>query len=297
MEKKRLISFSVLCVAIFCVGMVTLHHGLKEFFFSKYYCQPVFFSAAPYIAAQQRAEKEISAPVGLSAAITGEENKILFRKNIDLQMPIASLTKLMTAWVVLEHYDIGSLIPVSLQAVQKTGDCGLKEGDSFPVEDFLKSILIESCNDSAFALAEAFQSVNSFVELMNSEAEKIGLGNTKFFNPSGLDMEDGSFSNYSTARDLLSFAKAIQENHPEIFNISRSEKAVIFGDHIALNQNRILDSGLVGGKTGWTPAASGSILLVFENEGGYCVHIVLGASSPEERFQEALKLVNKYSNK
>jgi len=307
MERNKLILSSVLAISIFCLGMISLRIELENFLFSEYYSQPVFFSASVYAAAQKRAEAEISAPVALSAKVAEESEKILFKKNIDREMPIASLTKLMTAWVIFEHpeyYSLKDQVYVSLEAVQRTGDCGLKEGESFPLNDFLHSMLIESCNDSAFAVAEALMKdallssedrIQAFVGLMNLEAEKIGLENTEFLNPSGLDIKDQTFSNSSTARDLFLLAKAIQEKHPEIFEISIKKQAYIFNGRTAFNQNKILSPSIIGGKTGWTEAALGCILLVEKAEDGYFVHIVLGAESQEARFQEALKLIAKFS--
>jgi D-alanyl-D-alanine carboxypeptidase len=238
--------------------------------------------------------QQIPAPeINAESAITVESNlsesdKVLFSKNSDVQLPIASLTKLMTAIVVLENYNLSEIITVGeISDAQDPMKQDVKLGDKMPVESFLDIMLVKSSNKAAYALAEAIGEPN-FVSLMNKKAKEIGLANTYFADPTGL-----SAQNISTASDLSKLAKYILKNYTKISDISRTKEITVPNFGKVENTNELLGEipEIVCGKTGFTTQAKGCLLLVINNpkNNGYLINIILGA---DDRFLEMKKLIN-----
>ena len=221
------------------------------------------------------------------------KNKILYQKNIDTPLPIASLTKLMAAIIVLDNINLGEEVVISENAVNAYGARGgLVVNEKITVRNLLYALLIESSNDAAVALAEAVQTSAgmNFVDLMNKKAEELELKNTHFADPSGY-LPD----NISTARDLARLAKYIF-NYPLILEISKTPNINLTSvdgavKHYLSNTNELLKDlpDIVGGKTGYTQEARGCFVLITrQSEKDYLVTIILGA---QERFLEAQKLI------
>jgi len=296
-------------------GINLCQKSLEDFLFSQYY-QPPLSAQIGFAVLDAEKEKidvsnfDIEANAAISVKVDkGGKEKVLFEKNSEAPLPLASLTKLVTAWVVFEYpeyYDFSREVRISQESIKKEGDSGLSEGQIVSINDLLYSMLIDSSNDSAYAIAEALvpeteakseQIAEAFVSLMNLGAkENIGLKRTFFVNPTGLDPEDQTqIPNYSTARDLVELSKNILFKHPEIFEISKNNSALIFGDYLAVNKNIILNHNTIGRKTGWTPRAGGCILIVQKNQKGeYFINVILGTDSPDSRFSEMQKLINRY---
>jgi len=232
---------------------------------------------------------EISAESAISVKINfSGEQKIIFEKNADRKLPIASLTKLMTAIVSLENYDLLKKITVSDKAdLQDPMLIDLKKGDIFLTIDFLHIMLVESSNKAAYALAEQMGE-EKFVDLMNQKAVEIGLENTFFEDATGL-----SEKNISTAKDLAKLAEYIIKNYPEIAEITRTKNFDLPNLGKIENTNDLLveTPDIVGGKTGFTRMAKGCMLLIMDDLSGdeYFIHIILGA---DDRFLEAKKLID-----
>ncbi|MDI6591424.1 MAG: serine hydrolase [Patescibacteria group bacterium] len=237
---------------------------------------------------------EIEAKSAISVLITKEgEEKILFEKESSKILPIASLTKLMTANIVLKYYDLSKEIKISQEAVEQEEDFGkLKAGKIFSIKYLLYPLLMESSNDAAYALAEVIGQ-EAFVDLMNLEAKSLGLKNTHFFNSTGLDPKNlANPLNCSTAEDLVKLAKYLLEEQPLIWEILSTPKFTLYGPEL-INNNKLLGeiSGIVGGKTGYTEKALHCFLLVIEapKNQGEIINIVLGA---ENHFKEMKKIIN-----
>ncbi len=228
------------------------------------------------------------------------KEKILFEKESDKILPIASLTKLMTANVVLENYDLSKEIKISEKAVEQPEDLGKLVAERiFPVEYLLYPLLMESSNDAAFSLANDYDgmTIEKFVALMNSTAQKLNLNDTFFVNSSGLDPEENKPKtkiNYSTTSDLAKLTKELLKK-PLIWEILSTPKYDSYGPKL-VNTNELLGEipGIVGGKTGYTYAAGGCIILVTiaPKDSGYLVNVILGADGQNGRFGEMEKLVN-----
>ena len=139
---------------------------------------------------------ELEAKSAISVEIDNKGNqKVLFQKESNEVLPIASLTKLMTAEVVLKNYELSQVVEISKTAVAIEGESGkLKIGEIFKVQDLLYPLLMESSNDVAQALSEVIGE-RAFVDLMNFEAENLGLKNTNFVNPTGLDPDETGLLN------------------------------------------------------------------------------------------------------
>jgi len=220
-------------------------------------------------------------------AIKTDGNRVYYNKNIEMQRSVASLTKLMTAIIVLENYDLDEVIKIPLSAVRREGAMGdLKPDESITVRSLLSIMLIDSSNDAAFALAERRA---DFVSLMNKKAKELGLANTHFANPDGLDKP----GNYSSALDIEKIFSYLINTYPEAFEILKTKNMVVYSadgktEHRLKNTNELLGkvNEVVAGKTGYTDEAGGSLILLTENN---IITVVLG--SPD-RFSESEKLIN-----
>lgn len=248
-------------------------------------------------------EIEAKSAISLKINQKGEE-EILFEKDSMRPLPIASLTKLMTSFIAFQIYDPQTLLFISKEAISQQENIGnFKIGERISVENLIKSALLESSNDSTFALAEGIISsqnkvgVENFVKFMNLEARNLNLENTFFVNPTGLDSE---FSNYSTAKDLAKLSRIILEKNPKIFDISSKKELVITDEngkfhHLAINRNKLIEENLeiIGQKTGYTEKAGGCMILILKNEKGeYIINVILGTPTLEKRESEMKKLIN-----
>ncbi len=261
------------------------------------------------LAAEPESEQglEIEAKAVLSVKYTPQgEKEILYQMNEREKLPIASLTKLITASISSDIYPAEQKLQITKKAVQQPGERGwLRPGEMISVNDLLNMTLIESSNDAAYALSEGKFSIDEylfeqerFIELMNLKIAEIELKNTEFFNPTGLDNGNG-FNNYSTADDLVKLAYHISEKYPDILEISnKTEHQALdsLGDHHHLikNINQLVGKvpNVIGGKTGYTEKAGGCIILILEDDDSLLINVILGANSPEARFQEMEKLIN-----
>lgn len=241
----------------------------------------------------------IAAAASISVEIDpGGREKVLFEKNAAQKMPIASLTKLMTAIIASEFYHDSHRIEISKAAVSQPEESGnLTVGEILQVKDLLCCMLIESSNDAAFALSEP-ASTAGFTDLMNLKAKELGLNNTYFFNPAGIDLDDSTEeSNYSTAQDLAKLTKYLLAEHPEILNILSKKEYDLYLEngvlhHTLENTNQLLGEipEIIGGKTGYTEEAGGCLLLILKGKepGTYLINVILNS---QDRFGEMRQLI------
>ena len=213
---------------------------------------------------------DVCLPAGdasLPAALTGvsargavlmeaESGDVVFGQNENARLPMASTTKIMTALVALEQLPLDTVVTVTRESVGVEGSSiYLVEGEVLTLEQLLYALLLESANDAAAAIAVAVAgSVEDFAVLMNEKAAELGLADTHFVNPHGLDHED----HYTTARELALIAKEAL-NNPAFREICSSRRKTIplHGDEgvrVLINHNKLLTSyeGCIGVKTGFT---------------------------------------------
>lgn len=205
--------------------------------------------------------------------LDADSGEVLFAQNADTRSLIASTTKIMTAVVVLEHCPLDMEYTVPPQATKIEGSSiYLKAGETLTIRDLLYGMLLHSGNDAAVALALACSdSVPEFVALMNLKAQQLGLKNTHFENPNGLDGEQ----HYSTAADLAQITRYALEN--DEFRKIVSTKSIRIGNRVLTNHNKLLWSveGAIGVKTGYTKAAGRILVSAVERHGRRLIAVTI----------------------
>ncbi len=220
---------------------------------------------------------------------------VLYKKNIDDQVAIASLTKLMTAIVASE--DLGfkeSLTITADDALKVSPYLGLVVGDKVEPEDLVKAMLLGSANDAALTLANHFPNKADFVSKMNAKAKELGMSDTHFSNPVGFD----SVENYSTAKDLrklVSYAINILP-YDQIWNkqASYSFQSELGKTYKIKNSNDLVFEykNIKSIKTGYTAKAQGNMIVEAVNDkGNKVIAIVLGAADRNDSTLEVIKYV------
>jgi len=289
--------FSAFLITLFLGWGVNVSTGyLEGFLFSQFYYSPQLFSAQALQTSFLSPKKEIpqiEAKSALSVKVDrAGSQRILFEKNPDEILPIASLTKLMAALIVFENYDLSEKIRISREATDQPEDTGqLKIGEKLSIENLLYMMLIESSNDAAYAISDLIGK-DALVDLMNIEAKFLDLKNTHFVDPGGWGPE-----NYSTARDLVQFSQYLLEKKSEIFKITKIPEFDLYDPdgifhHHLLNTNELLKEypQIIGGKTGETSQAKGCLLLILRDpkDNSLLINVILGS---EDRFGEMEKLI------
>lgn len=243
---------------------------------------------------------ELVAPVLKSRAVMAvdtQSNIILFQENAHKRLPVGSLTKLMTAYIVLHENKPDQIATVSREAINVPGSkVWLYPDEKITVGQLLYGMLIPSGNDAARVLAEHNAGTEkTFVEKMNGYAKIFGMHNTRFTNPSGLDHPD----NYSTAFDMTILAQKLIEDHNEILDIVKNRTFTIASEngklkHELKSTNDLLEGYLPvkGLKTGSTPQAGECFIGLIGNEKNPESDILTIVIGSPNRFQETKVLVD-----
>src|SRR5690625_1617617 len=209
-----------------------------------------------------------------------ESGRILYEKKPYEQKSIASLTKVMTAIVAIENGQLNDMVTVSNRAIYTTGSSiYLQKNEQMTLEDLVYGLMLRSGNDAAVAIAEHIGgSVEGFVYLMNEKASYLGLTNTQFANPHGLDEENHYSSAYDVAK-LMQYAMG-NETFKQIAGTTsyQSKKRTYKWN----NKNRLLNqlyNYCTGGKTGFTKKAGRTLVTTAEKDGLYLIAVTLNASN------------------
>ncbi|MES2952956.1 MAG: serine hydrolase [Patescibacteria group bacterium] len=220
----------------------------------------------------------------------------IYSKNAELQLPIASITKLMTAYVAASASS-SAPVRVSKEALGEEGDSGLYVGENWRLADLISFTLITSSNDGAAAIASALGSRVRFVETMNEKARTLDLKQTYFLNPTGLDISPEQSGGYSSAHDVAALLSHIISEQPAIIEktgLSNLAFQSLSGfTHEARNTNKDLESefAVFASKTGLTDLAGGNLALAYDaGPGRPMIAVVLG-SSAEGRFADMRLLI------
>jgi len=222
--------------------------------------------------------------------------RIIMEHNSHERLPPASLTKMMTAYIVERELDEGriamtDMVPISVKAWRTGGSrTFVQEGTQVSVENLLKGVIIQSGNDASVALAEFVAgSEDAFVDIMNQQARQLGMNNTNFENATGLPHPD----QYSTAYDLALLAKAIIEDYPENYPLY-AVKSFTYNNIRQPNRNSLLwrDESVDGLKTGHTEEAGYCLVASAKRDNTRLIAAVMGASSAEVRAREVQKMLN-----
>ena len=185
-----------------------------------------------------------------------DNEQLMYSKNINATIAPASLTKLMTSLILIENYNLSDYIEISLPSdyIYEGKVAYLKSGQKMTIESLLEFILIYSANDACFAVAQLFnENTDDFLALMNKRAKQLGMNNTNFKNPDGLD-QDG---HYTTLSDLLILSKEVIDNYELLSIIMRKSfiSNIEGEDKVYLNTNKLIERNFYGLKTGWTNEA------------------------------------------
>jgi len=218
----------------------------------------------------------------------------LFYLNTYKIWPMASLTKLLTAIIVIENIGENKKIEINEAAVATEGEAGnLKSGEVYTARDLLKIMLLTSSNDAAAAF-ENYLGKGEFVRLMNEKLKELGMTQTRVYDASGLEDE-----NVSAASDLLRLSKYILEKEPQIFNWTRQQSQLIqplndVTSRTILNINGLVEeAGFLGGKTGTSDKAKQNEIAIFSQNGKRFIIIVLGSADRDKEIRNLLNWVGR----
>ncbi len=256
----------------------------------------IFLALIPGISWAQSEEKTLQ-EAQFYFLVDADTNEVLLSKNADLRIAPSSMTKIMTAYVVFSQIQKGNInfnkqCTVSREAWRKSGSSMfLNYGDIVTVEDLVKGLLVVSGNDAAIALAQNISgSVNNFVALMNQEAQELGLKNSHFRNPHGLN-EPG---HYMSLRDLATLTTRLYENFPQYSHYLGIEEFT-YGKITQRNRNPLIKhdyEGTVGGKTGHTNEGGYGIVGVVKRDHRRLIAVVNKARTPKKREEIVKALLN-----
>jgi D-alanyl-D-alanine carboxypeptidase len=256
------------------------------------YLLPVANPAYAPVRDSRVVEPELDANVGLLMHL--ESGRVLFEKNRTIQVPVASLTKLLSALVVRDLLDGEAFITVASTSIRVDGQKQtLYQDERIRVRDLVAMMLVESSNDAAYALAaEARAQGHDFIARMNEKAGALGMDGCKFTDPAGLDD-----SAYCTADAMMRLARASLRQAPELWSIMAQPRIQVASadgriTHDVASTNELLGliGGIIGGKTGNTDGALGCMLLAVQapDGRGTLVSVILGSRS---RFGDTRTLI------
>ncbi|WP_021029112.1 D-alanyl-D-alanine carboxypeptidase family protein [Litchfieldella anticariensis] len=257
-------------------------------------------SATPSPQPEPSPQTMVPSPPQLAASswilMDADSGEVLVEHNADERLPPASLTKLMTAYLVERELNQGNvsmddMVSVSEKAWRTGGSkMFIEVGNQVPLKDLLYGIIIQSGNDASVAVAEHLAGgERPFADLMNQHATRLGMNNTNFVNATGLPNAE----HYSSARDLALLSRHIINDYPEHYAIY-AERYFTYNDIRQPNRNRLLwrDSSVDGLKTGHTEEAGYCLVASAKRDDMRLISVVMGTSSEEARVQETQKLMS-----
>jgi D-alanyl-D-alanine carboxypeptidase len=265
----------------------------------------IVFSGSPahahyhrYVRVYHRPHVEAYAPPAASIVVDGNTGTILHASNAEAARHPASLTKIMTLYLLFERLDAGKIkldSPLKISehaAEQAPTKLDLKPGSTLRVEDAIKAVVTKSANDAAVAIAENLGGdEDQFAKIMTEKAHALGMTHTTYVNASGLPDDD----QITTAQDQALLGRAIQERFPQYYRYFSTEEFVYRG-HAIRNHNHLLGvvSGVDGIKTGYTRASGFNLVTSVHRDGRYIVAVVLGGRSAGERDAHMRALINEH---
>jgi D-alanyl-D-alanine carboxypeptidase len=256
-----------------------------------------FYRRVHYVHRVQR-HTEVYAPPSSSIIVDGNTGQVLQASNPDASRHPASLTKIMTLYLLFERLDAGKVkLDTPLKVSEHAADqdptkLELKPGQSIAVEDAIKGVVSRSANDAAVVIAESIAgSEADFAKLMTQKAHALGMNHTTYVNASGLPDDD----QITTARDQALLGRAIQERFPGYYKYFSTRSFVFHGEAIG-NHDRLLGEvdGVDGIKTGFTRASGFNLVTSLHRDGRYIVGVVLGGPSAGERDAHMRELISEH---
>lgn len=221
----------------------------------------------------------------------------IFSYNADKQLPLASLTKVMTALVSAQNLTAEQIITIQAIDLAPLGESGLVVGEKWTAKNLVDFTLTTSSNDGAAALARAVAGdVPTFTKMMNDQAEAIGLTETYFLNPTGLDLGSQNSGAYGTASDIAVLMAYIATHYPDLMQATEKPSIRVSSldqiAHYGPNTNKITREipGLLASKTGFTDLAGGNLAILMDAGLDQKIAIVVLGSSEDGRFRDVKKL-------
>jgi D-alanyl-D-alanine carboxypeptidase len=244
------------------------------------------------------AHAESYTPPSSAIVVDGNTGAVLYAANADALRHPASLTKIMTLYLLFERLEAGRIkldtpLRVSAHAAEQAPTkLGVKPGQTLAVEDAIKAVVTKSANDAAVAIAENLGGdEDEFGKMLTAKAHALGMSRTTYVNASGLPNDD----QITTAHDQALLGRAIQERFPRYYRYFSTEQFVYHG-HAMRNHNHLL--GVVGGvdgiKTGYTHASGFNLVTSVHRDGRFIVAVVLGGRSAGERDAHMRELINNH---
>ncbi len=235
---------------------------------------------------------ELSVSAKAAVLYEPETESFLYTKNADQKLPMASTTKIMTALVALEKIPLDQKVTIAKEAVGIEGSSlYLKEDEILTMEDLVTALMLRSANDAAAAIAYAISGgIEPFAELMNERAKEMGLENTNFTNPHGLD----DSMHYTTARELALISAEALRNAAFRKIVSTKTKRIINEDgyvRLVTNHNKLLSlyDGAIGVKTGFTKKSGRCLVGASDRNGLQFISVTINA--PDD-WNDHIELLN-----
>ncbi len=219
------------------------------------------------------------------------DKKVIFSKNQDKKLSLASITKIMTAVTALEIASSTRTVSIQRSPIQESYDKGLVYGQAFTLPEIIKYMLVISSNDASDAIANAFMDKHHFVEKMNEVAKREHMETLAFNNVSGLDFETYSGAR-GTATDVAKLMAYAYKKMPTVLEATTKESISVFSSYgnvsYVENTNKDIEkyNGMLGSKTGYTEEAGGNLAVIFDGAFGRPVVIAVLGSSRAGRFRD-----------
>lgn len=233
-----------------------------------------------------------------------KEQRALYSKNSDSSLPLASITKLMTALLAYELVAGEETFSVPISAIRQEGSSGLVAGERLGLQALSELSLVSSSNDAAYTMGASVGSLlgdrdpmSQFIAGMNIRAEELGLYTLEFKNTTGLDESQTVPGAVGSAKDVSFLMEYIIREYPEIISPTKNTETLIYNTagayHLADNTNEVVMKipNILGSKTGYTDLAGGNLTIVFDAGLDRPIVVTVLGSTREERFTDVLKLV------
>jgi D-alanyl-D-alanine carboxypeptidase (penicillin-binding protein 5/6) len=259
---------------------------------------PIVICLIAFLSAQVSAQQQPDISIAAKAYMLSDyqSGQVLASKNAHERVEPASLTKLMTAYIVFSalkqnRVRLDQVVPVSNRAWRMIGSrMFIEPNKNVTVDELIRGMIVQSGNDACIALAEIVAgSEEAFVQLMNQEAQRLGMKDTHFMNTTGLPHPD----HYTSVHDLTLLAVAIIRDFPEFYPLY-SLKEYTYNNITQPNRNRLLwlDPHVDGMKTGWTKTAGYCLITSAKRDKRRLISVIMGTKSAGERSKESQRLLN-----
>lgn len=239
-----------------------------------------------------------------------DEKQFVYKQHAEIVMPLASLAKIMSAIVIMEHVPVEHIFTISKESLSEAGDNKLLVDERWNRDALLQFTMVESSNDAVLEMAKetgmiidpaSTDPAQVFVDAMNSKAKDLKLANFEFYNPSGLDLPTGKNGAYGNARNIAKLLSYAVTTYPEIFAPtakSAPEFQSLDASHVAKNTNPIVSEipGLIASKTGFTNIAGGNLAVAFTDPKGKRLVAVVMGSTFDARFTDVQAISGTFVN-